>query len=94
VAEKVTGMKFCMSVGLLSGQVFSHFGGQRSRSPGTKNAQLVLPRSGGMTNSKSRRATAGECDISAAGEARHGIRNWGRRRRLRPCGGICVLQAC
>jgi len=28
--------KFCMRVGLLSGQVFSHFGGQRSRSQGTK----------------------------------------------------------
>ena len=23
-----------------------------------------------------------------------GIRNWGRRRRLRPYGGICVLQTC
>jgi len=27
-AEKDGGMKFCMRVGLLSGQVFSHFGGQ------------------------------------------------------------------
>ena len=36
-AEKARGMKFCMRVGLLSGQVFSPFGGQRSRSPGTKN---------------------------------------------------------
>jgi len=26
VAEKDRGMKFCMRVGLLSGQVFSHFG--------------------------------------------------------------------
>jgi len=25
---------------------------------------------------------------------RWGIRNWGWRRCLRPCGGICVLQAC
>jgi len=33
-AEKVRGVKFCMCVGLLSGQVFSHFGGQRLRSPG------------------------------------------------------------
>ena len=38
VAEKDRGVKFCICVGLLSGQAFSHFGGQRSRSPGTKNA--------------------------------------------------------
>jgi len=36
-AEKARGVKFCMCVGLLSGQAFSHFGGQRSRSPGTKD---------------------------------------------------------
>jgi len=38
VTEKDRGVKFCICVGLLSGQVFSHFGGQSSRSPGTKNA--------------------------------------------------------
>jgi len=37
-AEKAGSVKFCMRVGLLSEQVLSHFGGQRSRSPGTKNA--------------------------------------------------------
>ena len=37
-AEKARGVIFCMCVGLLSGQVFYHFRGQRSRSPGTKNA--------------------------------------------------------
>jgi len=36
-AEKARGVKFCMHVGLLSGQVFSPCGGQRSGSPGTKN---------------------------------------------------------
>jgi len=36
-AEKDMDVKFCMHVRLLSGQVFSHLGGQRSRSPGTKN---------------------------------------------------------
>jgi len=32
------GVKFCVCVGLLAGQAFSHFGGQRSRSPGTISA--------------------------------------------------------
>jgi len=41
-AEKGRGVKFCLPVGLLSGQVLSNFGGQRS--PGTKNARLALPR--------------------------------------------------
>jgi len=31
VAERDRGVKFCMRVGLLSGQVFSPFGGQRSK---------------------------------------------------------------
>ena len=35
-AEEDRGVKFCTRVGLLSRQVFSHFGGQRS--PGTENA--------------------------------------------------------
>jgi len=42
VAEKDRGVKFCTRVRLLSGQCFSHFGGQRSRSPGTKT-RLELP---------------------------------------------------
>jgi len=40
-AEKCRGVKFCMRV-RLSGQVFSRYGGQRSRSPGTK-MRLALP---------------------------------------------------
>jgi len=36
--EKGRGMKFCMHVGLLSGQVFSHFGGEMSKVTGTKKA--------------------------------------------------------
>ena len=39
-AGKARGVKFFMHVGLLSIQVFSHFGGQRSRSPGTKKNAL------------------------------------------------------
>jgi len=38
-AEIDRGVKLCMLVRLLSGMSFCHFGGQRSRSPGTKNAQ-------------------------------------------------------
>jgi len=39
-AEKARGVKFCMHIGLLSGQVFFllEIKGQRSRSPGQKNA--------------------------------------------------------
>jgi len=35
-ASEKDGVKFCMHFGLLSGQVFSHFRGQRSKLPGTK----------------------------------------------------------
>jgi len=35
-AKKDRGVKFCKRVRLLSGQVFSHLGGQRTRPPGTK----------------------------------------------------------
>ena len=40
-AERGRGVNFCVRVGLLSGQVFSPFGCQRSWSPGTKNALSV-----------------------------------------------------
>jgi len=36
-AEKDRAVKFCKRVGLLSGQVFSHFGGQRSKVKVTGN---------------------------------------------------------
>jgi len=78
-AEKARGVKFCMSVGLLSGQVFSPFG------------EHWLARShegGGLTNGMN--VSAGSC----ASEHGMGIRNWRLRRCLRPYGGIYVLQAC
>jgi len=34
----------------------------------------------------------GDSELGAL--ARSGFRSWGRRRCLRPCGAICVLQAC
>jgi len=37
--KKDSGVKLCVLVRLLSAMSFSHFGGQRSRSPGTINAQ-------------------------------------------------------
>jgi len=55
---KSWGMKFCMRVGLLSGQVFSHFGGQMSRSPGTKNAlSAAKPHLASIQTSKQRENT-------------------------------------
>jgi len=40
-AEKDRGVKFRTRVGLLSGQVFSNFEGQRSKSPGTQKRLRV-----------------------------------------------------
>ena len=78
-AEKERSVKVCMHVGLLSGQVFSLFGEPwLSGSHGGGGITFEMNGSGGSTASE------------------HGtrIRNWGRRRRLRPYGGICVLEAC
>ena len=111
---------FGMCVGLLSGHVLSHFGGQRSRSPGTKTCLALrsptwlayewyaLAASGccGSADGRAhflasegwhrwRRAPRLVRRFAITHEARSvGSRNWGRRRRLRPYGGICVLQAC
>jgi len=84
-AEKDRGMKFCTRarVRLLSGQVLFHFG------------ELWLAWSHGGTH-----YFLDELYINrsaAVGIGRRGlvgIRNWGRRCSVRPCGGICVLQAC
>jgi len=73
------GVKVCMRVGLLSGQVFSPSG------------ELWLAGShgsGGITFGMN--GSGGSC----ASEHAMCILNWGRRRCLRPYGGTCVLQAC
>jgi len=83
-AEKVRGVKFCMRVALLSGQVFSPFG----------EHWLAGSHGGGGI---SRRPGVGSADHAG----RHlwlqrsvDIGNCGRRRCLRPYGGVRVLQAC
>jgi len=45
-AEKERDMKFCIRVQLLSGQVFSHFGGQRSKGQDhqAQKTRIALPR--------------------------------------------------
>ena len=83
----LSGVKFCMRVGLLSGQVFSPFG------------ELWLAGShggGGITSGISHREFTGRTHIIRGHLRRRsaGIRNLGRRRRLKPYGGICILQAC
>ena len=78
-AEKNRSVKFCMPVGLLSGQVFSPF------------SELLLAGShggGGITSGMN--GSSG----STAWEHGMGSQNCGRRRFLRPYWGICVLQAC
>ena len=104
-AEKYSGVKVCMHVRLLSGQVFSRYGGQRSRSPGTKNVlsaakphpasvRMVCPRYKWLLLrhrwTSAFRGGRGVTSAVACTEAR----NWGRRCRLRPCGGASVLEAC
>jgi len=78
-AEKDWGVKFCMHVGLLSGQVFSPFG---------EHWLAWSHGSGGITSGMN------GSGASSAADHGMGIRNWERRRCLRPYGGICVLQAC
>jgi len=77
--KKIGGMKFCMHVGILSGQVFSTFGELWS----TGNH-------GGGSITSGMNVSYG----STASEHGMGIRNWGRRHCLRPFGRICALQAC
>ena len=76
------GVKFCMRVPLPSGQVFSHFG----------ELWLAESHGGGITSGMY--ADGNWMKAAAPSEAQCGSRNWGRRRCLRPYGGICVLQAC
>ena len=85
--EKARGVEFCMRVGL-SEQVFSLFGelwiGSRGVT-GRRHKELGLV--GPVVSQR----------MFLLGHLRRrsvGIGNWGRRRCLRPYGGICVLQAC
>jgi len=88
-AEKDSGLKLCMRVRLLSGMSFSHFG------------ELWLPGShgGGITSGMSyiHLPCTRALQFAPGSSVQQGsvyIRNWGRRRIVRPYGGICVLQAC
>jgi len=79
ISQLGRGIKFCMRGGLLSGQVFSPFGEYwLAGTHGGGDISSGMNGSGGTT----------------ASEHGMGIVNWGRRRCLRPYGGICVLQAC
>jgi len=82
VAETDRGVKVCMRVGLLSGQVFSPLVNFGSR--GVTGAALLS----GMYVATD---TILGCGWT---EGWWGSRNCGRRRCLRPYGGICILQAC
>ena len=87
-----------MRVRLLSRQVFSHFGGQRSRSPGTRK-RLTLP-----TLVSDIAVFVVHCDLRLQSrDARiNAMWSWvdrafrirGEGLRVSPYGGICVLQAC
>jgi len=80
VAEKDRGMKFCMRVWLLSGQVFSHFG----------ELWLAWSHGGGITSRMSNAGTK----YRSQRRGLLGSQNWGRRHFIRLYGGICILQAC
>ena len=93
-----------MRVGLLSGQVFSPFGGQsqRSRSPGTKTRLALRSPTIQMVCLHCKRlllqyrrtsAFRGRRAVTSAVACTEAW-NWERRRRLRPNGAICVQQAC
>jgi len=78
-AKKARGVKLCTRVGLLCEQVFSPSGEHwLAGSHGGGGIISGMNRSGGR---------------AASGHGM-GIWNWGRRRCLRPYGGVCVLQAC
>jgi len=94
------GVKLCMRVRLLSvrsSPILVNFGSRWVRAaallPGwrihiepKKNAYIQI------TPGKNFEARlAGQSELAVA---RWGSRNWGRRHRVRPYGGICVLQAC
>jgi len=82
--------EFSVCVGLLSGHVFSPFG----------ELWLAGSHGGGAITSecaiRTRRAVVTQRVLMGGHLQRRsvGIGNWGRRRCLRPYGGICVLQAC
>jgi len=93
--------KLCMPVQLLSAQFFSHFGElwlAWSHGSGiTSGMCYILIASGQnayiqITPGKNTAARlAGQSELAVAGSDSP---NWGWRRRVRPYGGMCVLQAC
>jgi len=86
-AEKDRGMKFCMGVPLLSGQVFSHFG---ENGLGV-TAAVLLPGWMHRRTGAPRRLPArlgGQSELGAV--AQRGTRNCGRH-CVRLYGGICIL---
>jgi len=86
VAEKDKGMKFCMRVLLLSGQVFSHFG--RLQLAGSHSVHYFQDvRTGAMRRLPA--TLGGQSELGAV--ARCGSWNWGWEHRVRLYGGICIL---
>ena len=81
-AEKARAVKFCVLVGLLSGQVFSRFG-----------EDWLAGSHGGGGISRAGRLRRVE-SVSQLSRRSLGIEIWGQRRYVRPYGGVCVLQAC
>jgi len=87
-AEKDSGVKLCTLVRLLSGMSSFHFG--ELWLAGSHGGAL-LPVCTGATRRLPARLGE-QSELSAV--ARCGSRNWGRRRRVRPYDGICILQVC
>jgi len=92
-------VKFCMRVGLLSGQVFppfgedwlagSHGGGGISRRPGVDRRIMLV-----IIHGTSRSWIGSLCSCHPWLRWSVGIENCRRRRCLRRYGGVCVLQPC
>jgi len=76
---KDSGVKLHMLVRLISGMSFSHFG---ARGESRRGHYFWMYASTHWSHA------------AAPGEAQWDGQNWGQRRRVRPYGRICVLQAC
>jgi len=82
VAEKDSGVKLCMLVQLVSGQVFSHFG----------KIWLAWSYGGGITSGMSYiEITVGKSKLGTMARWAAGI---GGACRVRPYDRVCILQAC
>ena len=100
-AEKDRGMKFCMHVRLLSWQIF-HFGelwlvGSHGGGITSGMSYIHIAPGKKMPTYKSHLGKNWQDSLGNQNWpwlSVWGSQNWGRRHRVRPYGGICILQAC